>query len=418
MCVKYIVTNDLTFDKNNANQGTERGRELLEQSVTELGAGRSILSDKNGQIIAGNKTLAAAKKAGLKVRIISTRRDELVVVQREDLDLDDPTGEARRLAYLDNRVSELDLAWDAKQIAEDAAAGMDFDALGFLDKELQGLLAGLEVDRLEEGIDAAELVEKADALVEKWRVEIGQVWALGTHRLAVGDCTDAEVMFALMGNEQAQICWTDPPWNVDYGGKVEEENAQGYKKRTMKNDNLGDRFPAFVRAAVLNVWNFCTPGAMLYLAMSAQEWPTVDGILREKGFHWSSTIIWAKDQLVLSRKDYHTQFEPLWYGWKGDAARVREVVDRKQSDVWMIDRPKRSEEHPTMKPPALVERSLINSSLPGDIVMDPFVGSGTTLIVCEQLGRKCRAVELEPIYAAVTIERWHLMTGMMPAIMP
>lgn len=406
---------ELKFDQHNANKGTERGKELLEQSVTELGAGRSILSDKNGKIIAGNKTLAAAKKAGLKVRIVPADRNELVVVQREDLDLDDATGEARRLAYLDNRVAELDLAWDAGQIAEDAAAGMDFDSLGFLDKELQSLLVGLEPELQEEKADVIELIDHADELTAKWKVEMGQIWELGNHRLAVGDCTETGVMSGLMLGEKAHVCWTDPPWNVDYGGNIEEENAQGYKKRTMKNDNLGEKFPAFVQAAVKSIWDCCVPGAMLYLVMGAQEWPTIDKALRDKGFHWSSTIVWMKDQLVLSRKDYHTQFEPLWYGWKGDAARIREVVDRKQSDVWQIDRPKRSDDHPTMKPLPLVERSLLNSSLPGDLVLDPFVGSGTTLIVCEQLQRRCRAVELDPIYAAVTIERWHLFTGLMPA---
>jgi DNA modification methylase len=408
---------NLKFDEHNANKGTERGKELLEQSVTELGAGRSILSDKNGQIIAGNKTLAAAQKAGLKVRVVSTNRDELVVVQREDLDLSDPSGEARRLAYLDNRVAELDLAWDAEQIAEDAAAGMDFDSLGFLDKELQGLLFGLEPDLQEENADVLELIDHADELVEKWKVEVGQVWNLGNHRLVVGDCTDANVISTLMQGELASICWTDPPWNVDYGGRIEEDNAQGYKKRIMKNDNLGDKFPEFMRASVKSIWDACEPGALIYLVMSAQEWPVIDKALRDQGFHWSSTIVWMKDQLVLSRKDYHTQFEPLWYGWKNNAARIRKVVDRKQSDVWQIDRPKKSEEHPTMKPLALVERSLINSSLPGDIVLDPFVGSGTTLIVCEQLQRRCRAVELDPIYAAVDIERWHLFTGLMPTQM-
>jgi DNA modification methylase len=412
------MDNDLKFDQHNANKGTERGKELLEQSVTELGAGRSILSDKNGQIIAGNKTLAAAQKAGLKVRVISTKRDELVVVQREDLDLNDPSGEARRLAYLDNRVAELDLAWDAEQIAEDAAAGMDFDSLGFLDKELQSLLVSLEPELQEEKADVIELINHADELAGKWKVEEGQIWKLGNHRLAIGDCTDANVISALMENEKASICWTDPPWNVDYGGRIEEDNAQGYKKRTMKNDNLGDKFPEFMRASVKSIWDACEPGALIYLVMSAQEWPVIDKALRDKGFHWSSTIVWMKDQLVLSRKDYHTQFEPLWYGWKSDAARIREVMDRKQSDVWQIDRPKRSEEHPTMKPLLLVERSLMNSSLPGDVVLDPFVGSGTTLIMCEQLQRQCRAIELDPIYAAVTIERWHLMTGLLPEKLP
>ena len=404
----------LKFDEHNANKGTERGKELLEQSVNELGAGRSILSDKNGQVIAGNKTLAAAQKAGLKIRVVSTKRDELVVVQREDLDLSDASGEARRLAYLDNRVAELDLAWDAEQIAEDVLGGMDFDSLGFLDKELQSLLVGLEPELQEEQVDVIELIDHANELVEKWKVEEGQIWELGNHRLAIGDCRDANVIADLMQGEKATICWTDPPWNVAYGENMEEDNAQGYKKRTMKNDNLGEKFPEFIKAAMKSIWNACEPGAILYLAMGAQEWVVVDNAIREQGFHWSSTIIWVKDQLVLSRKDYHTQFEPLWYGWRDDKARAREVMDRKQSDVWFIDRPKRSEEHPTMKPLELVERSLLNSSLPGDIVLDPFVGSGTTLIVSEQLKRRCRAVELDPIYAAVVIERWHLFTGLLP----
>jgi DNA modification methylase len=412
------MSNDaLKYDDHNANKGTERGRELLEQSVTELGAGRSILSDRKGKIIAGNKTLAAAQKAGLKVRIVTTSRDELVVVQREDLDLDDPAGEARRLAYLDNRVAEIDLAWDVNVIAQDAASGLDFDALGFLDKELQKILVQADDIIQPEENEPAELIDQAETLVDKWNVEEGQLWKLGENRLMIGDCTDTNIMDTLMQGEKAQICWTDPPWNVAYGEDIEEDNAQGYKKRTMKNDNLGELFPAFIQAAVKNIWAASQPGALIYMAMSAQEWPVIDKALRDQGYHWSSTIVWAKDQLVLSRKDYHTQFEPLWYGWRDDAARLREVMDRKQSDVWFIDRPKRSEDHPTMKPPPLVERSLVNSSLPGDIVLDPFVGSGTTLIVCEQLNRKCRAVELDPIYAAVTIERWANLTGMSPTQM-
>lgn len=406
---------DLKFDQHNANKGTDRGRELLEQSIKELGAGRSILADKDGNVIAGNKTLEAAQKAGLKIKVIQTDRDELVVVQRGDLDLSDNAGEARRLAYLDNRVAEIDLEWDARILMEDAAAGLDLDSLGFLDKELQKLLIDENMEVQQETADPVELVENAESLVEKWKVDTGQIWELGDHRLAIGDCRDEGVMAQLLQGEKAQICWTDPPWNVDYGGRIEEENAQGYKKRTMKNDNLGDKFPEFITAAVKSIWTNCEAGALIYMAMSAQEWPVIDKALRDRGYHWSSTIIWAKDQLVLSRKDYHTQFEPLWYGWKSDAGRIRSVMDRKQSDVWFIDRPKRSEDHPTMKPLPLVERSLINSSLPGDIVLDPFVGSGTTLIVCEQLQRRARVVELDPIYAAVVIERWHLFTGRMPS---
>jgi len=141
------------------------------------------------------------------------------------------------------------------------------------------------------------------------------------------------------------------------------------------------------------------------MVMSAQEWPTIDGALREAGLHWSSTIIWAKDRPVLSRKDYHTQYEPIWYGWKEGAPRLAKVENRSQSDLWQIPRPARSDEHPTMKPVQLVVRALLNSSHPRDVVFDPFLGSGTTAVAAEQTGRVSYALELEPKYVAVSLER-------------
>ena len=149
----------------------------------------------------------------------------------------------------------------------------------------------------------------------------------------------------------------------------------------------------------------------MYIVMSAQEWGNLMLELKDKGMHWSSTIIWSKDQLVLSRKDYHTQYEPIWYGWEGSQARVHEVEDRKQSDVWNIPRPKRSDEHPTMKPIELVARALQNSSDVGDTVLDLFGGSGTTLMAAEQTGRKCRMMELDPKYVDVIIDRFEKFTG-------
>ena len=145
--------------------------------------------------------------------------------------------------------------------------------------------------------------------------------------------------------------------------------------------------------------------------MSAQEWPVIDGSLRESGFHWSSTIIWAKDRLVLSRKDYHTQYEPIWYGWNDDGPRLNPVTDRKQSDLWQINRPSKSELHPTTKPVELIVQMLQNSSKPGNIILEPFCGSGSTLIACEQTRRSCRAIELDPKYVDVIITRWELATG-------
>lgn len=172
-------------------------------------------------------------------------------------------------------------------------------------------------------------------------------------------------------------------------------------KRNPKLHALGD----------LGVSIATKPGAAIYMAMSAQEWPTIDRALRETGFHWSSTIIWSKDTLVLSRKDYHTQYEPIWYGWSGDGARLHPLRDRKQSDLRNIPRPKRSDEHPTMKPVELIARALRNSSSRKALVFEPFSGSGSTLIACEVTGRVCRAIELDPAYVQVAIERWERFTG-------
>jgi len=238
------------------------------------------------------------------------------------------------------------------------------------------------------------------------------VWRLGAHRLMCGDSTQRSEVKRLMGNDLAQLIWSDPPWNVNYGGG----DHPAYGDRTMNNDDLGEKFHIFVDLFVTQFRSFCQPGALIYLVMGGQEWPVVDASLRKIGFHWSSTIIWVKDSLVLSRKDYHTQYEPMWYGWDNRAPRLVELEDRKQSDVWLIDRPKKSEDHPTTKPLDLVERSLTNSSQPDAIVMDLFAGSGTTLIACERLGRICRTMDNDPKYAAVVLERWSQMTKENPIL--
>lgn len=200
------------------------------------------------------------------------------------------------------------------------------------------------------------------------------------------------------------------------GQEEKRELHPTYKKRTINNDNLGEKFAIFVELFVTQLWRFSVPGAMLYAVMGGEEWPLIDSELRKIGFHWSSTIVWVKDQMILSRKDYHAQYEPIWYGWKNDAPRVCEVPDRKQSDVWQIDRPCKSAEHPTMKPVDLVERSLLTPPKPGDIVLDLFSGSGTTLAACERTGRVCYAMDNDPKYIAVGRERWHVMTGQHPVL--
>lgn len=267
--------------------------------------------------------------------------------------------------------------------------------------------------------DVEPQIEKADELQEKWNVQLGQIWQLGEHKIICGDCNDPAVVKSLMGDEKATICWTDPPWNVAYGtsfNNTRTDNPLGWKNRTIINDNLGDEFGAFAKKFCDEIHEVLVPGGILYMAMSAQEWGLIMNQLAISGFHWSSTIIWAKDTLIISRKDYHTQYEPIWYGWRADGKRICEVKDRKQSDLWMIPRPKVSEEHPTMKPIELVERSLNNSSRLGDIVYEPFAGSGTTIVASERLGRKCRAIELDPKYVSVTLQRYLDVTGGEPVL--
>ena len=145
--------------------------------------------------------------------------------------------------------------------------------------------------------------------------------------------------------------------------------------------------------------------------MSAQEWGPAMNELEVNGFHWSSTIIWNKDTFVIGRKDYHTKYEPIWYGWEASQPRLHPLKDRTQCDVWDVDRPKVSEDHPTMKPVELVARAITNSSARGDTVLDLFGGSGSTLMACEQTGRRCRTMELDPGYCDVIVRRWETYTG-------
>ena len=239
---------------------------------------------------------------------------------------------------------------------------------------------------------------------------LGDVWLLGKHRLMCGDSTKQESVSILMDGDKADMAFTDPPWNVNYGA-VKEGNPQGWKPRTILNDFMGtEDFKEFMYKA-FSCLNFAQKdGAMTYVVMSAQEWGNMMLTLAQNEYHWSSTIIWNKDSLVLSRKDYHTKYEPIWYGWK-EGARLCPLEDRKQSDVWDVDRPKKSEEHPTMKPVELVERAITNSSQEGDIVIDLFGGSGTTLIASEQTGRRCRMMELDPRFVDVIVKRYIGVTG-------
>ena len=396
-----VPIEDLHEDPANARVGHDVDRIAL--SLKQYGQRKPIVVNRlqNGKIEAGNGTFRAARQLGW---------SHVAVVFVED----DPAT-AAGYGIADNRVGELS-RWDPDVLREIASTTDLFT--GFEPAELDDLVGVSTATGAPQAAvaDPGGQPDKAEELQAKWQVQPGQVYQLGSHRLMCGDSRKRVDVAHLMNGDLAQMIWSDPPWNVNYGGTVEDDNPQGYKTRTMNNDNLGKDFTLFVEDFTKRMMEFCVSGAPVYVVMGAQEWPVIDHWLRARGFHWSSTIIWVKDQLILSRKDYHTQYEPMWYGWKEGVGRLVEVADRKQSDTWFIDRPKRSEEHPTMKPLELVERSILNSSHPGDIVLDLFSGSGTTLAACERTGRVCRAMDNDPKFIAVGLERWHVMTGQQPVL--
>ena len=409
MSKKISSVKDLVPDARNANKGTERGAEQLKRSLGEYGAGRSVLIDRKGRLIAGNKTAEAAAALGSeKVVVVPTDGKTLVAVQRTDLDLADPKlrKRAQELAIADNRIGELNLEWDPAVLAE-------------ISKEcdLSGLFSADELEQLlkdsapEGGDDGAEpKLDKAVELQKKWKTARGQIWQIGRHRLVCGDATDAADWSMIMDGERASMCFTDPPWNVGIGG---DSNPRHRQRPLLANDSQSpENFSAFIAgfADRLGEWL----DGDLYCVLGASEWPTLDARLRDRGFHWSATVIWIKDLFVLGRSKYHRRYEPIWYGWpKNGKSSFGEARDL--DDVWEIPRPRRSDEHPTMKPVELCRRAIQNSSRIGSIVVDCFLGGGATMVAAQQLERRCYAMEIEPKYVAVALERlWEM--GLKPEL--
>lgn len=357
--------------------------EKLKASIMEFGFLTPCLIDNEYNLIAGHGRVMAAKDLGI---------ETVPCVFIEGL-----TEEQRRAYILaDNRLGELG-EWDMDLVFNEL---IELDELGF-DVELTGF------EMPEELPEVVDDDFDEDSVPDEPRTKLGDMWQLGDHRLICGDSTDANVIERLMGGCLADMVFTDPPWNVNYGAT----DHPTWKSRSILNDYMPtEDFKHFMESAFLCMNNASKEGAMTYVVMSAQEWGNLMLALAENDYHWSSTIIWAKDQLVLSRKDYHTQYEPIWYGWK-NGSRLHPLKDRKQSDVWQIARPKRSDEHPTMKPVELVARAISNSSNKGDNILDLFGGSGTTLVASEQLGRACFMCELDPHYVDVIINRWETLTG-------
>lgn len=371
--------------------------EGLQNSIDKWGLVELIVwNERSGNVVGGHQRLKVLESMGV---------EETTVVV---VDLDDVDEKA------------MNITLNSPEITGKFTPGLD-DLLKQIKFERPDYTSLLKFEPLE--AVAAKLLNASgpkDGNTEKDRVpeevehmtKPGDIWILGNHVLACGDSLDLDAVGRMMDGARADMVFTDPPWNVNYGGS--DHPSWKTEGRKILNDHMDpEQWLEFVTGFCGTLAAFTESGAALYMVMSAQEWPVVDQCLRDAAFHWSSTIIWAKDRLVLSRKGYHTQYEPIWYGWNGTGARLRPLEDRTQSDLWEFKRPSVSDLHPTTKPVELIERALQNSSMPGDVILDLFGGSGSTLIACESTGRHARLMELDPKYCDVIIRRWQDFTGQM-----
>ncbi len=400
---------DLKPDSKNARKHNQRNLDMIVDALHKVGAARSIVIDENGVILAGNGVVEAAADAGIeRVQVVDADGETIVAVRRTGL----TDEQKRKLAYYDNRTAEV-AEWDAEQIAADLEAGFDFAGM-FSEEEMHAILEEAADALLKDRGEPPEAqVDRAEELREKWQTERGQLWEIPSravkgkaHRLLCGDSTNAEDVAGLMGGERLSLVWTDPPYGVSYGAKLADANPMGYRVRNIANDDLSaEDLELFIRSALARAAEASVPGAAIYVACPAGTLlPVLISAFTDSGFDFHWGLVWVKDQLVLGRGDYHFKHENILYGWKPDAAHYF-VDDRTQVSVFEVPRPKASEEHPTMKPVELVAQMIKNSSRREDIVYDAFCGSGTTMVACEQLGRRCYGMEIEPKYVAVTLER-------------
>ena len=250
----------------------------------------------------------------------------------------------------------------------------------------------------------AEIVEdEAPEIPEEPKSKLGDIYQLGDHRLICGDSTDINVINRLMDGAKVDLYITDPPYNVDYEGKTKDALK-------IQNDHMeDDKFRQFLRDAFVTADTVMRAGAVFYIWHADSEGYNFRGACRDTGWKVRECLIWNKNSMVLGRQDYQWKHEPCIYGWKEGSHLW--ASDRKQTTVLDFQRPNRNGEHPTMKPVALFAYQISNNTHEGDVVLDSFGGSGTTIIACEQLKRKGYACELDPKYVDVIVERWENLTG-------
>lgn len=389
------MKDEIKYDQRNYRDHDQRNLSLIKKSIQRCGAGRSILLDKNGEIIAGNATYKTLQELGIPVKIIPTDGKTAIALQRTDLDTNDR--KRKELAAFDNSTSDK-VHWNFDNIAA------DFDLSELPDFGIEALPDMAPVEPVEED-DAPEVSEVAT------RAKKGDIWQLGEHRLMCGDSTVIADVEKLMNGEKADLLFTDPPYNVNIEQKKKKIlHCNEYNK--IENDNLPmDEFKEFLSDVFKNAYVSLKETASYYVfSCQGGDQEMMMMMMRESGIPCRHQIIWVKDAPVFSmgRLDYDYKHEPILYGW----VKKHEFYRKGEQDksVWNFARTA-NKLHPKMKPVELVGNALKNSTKQEDLVLDLFGGSGSTLIACEQLGRKARLMEIDPHYCDVIITRWESLTG-------
>lgn len=418
---------DLTPDDRNANKGTPRGLTALDNSLRKYGAGRSILIDKNNKIIAGNKTQERAVDIGLEdVIIVETDGTKLVAVKRTDLDLDTDNA-ARELAYFDNRVGQLDLDWDIPTLEFDLSQGLDLDGL-FSEFDLKEMGIGTGGGTT----DAEPQLDRAAELQEKWQVTNGEMFEIGTHKLICGDCTDPAIVGRVMGDEKAELCFTDPPFNVgyDYHGNFDDER-EDYPEWTKKwidataSYALSDVSWFFVMNITKNIQLSLSCLSLVGNFANLIVWPHGTGAIPSNRFAlgWQAIMAYRIGEPYFSNKAQTK--EGVISDERGGGinlnARITDIWDdikpviagSRASSEAILENGSKAKVHHAQMPETLPGRAIVFCSKEDSIIYDPFLGSGTTLIACENLSRRGRGIEIIPAYCAVILER---MTDAFPAL--
>lgn len=363
----------------NARTHSEAQVSQIAASIREFGFLSPILVAEDNTILAGHGRLAAALKLGLK-KVPCVKENHLTETQK------------RAYIIADNKLS-LNAGWDSELLAVELSEleGADFnlDLLGFDEAELSSIF------------DADKDVNEDDFDVEKELEEpcfskTGDMWTLGRHRVICGDATKLETYKTLLENTKVNLVVTDPPYNVNYEGSAGK----------IKNDNMeDDKFYQFLFNSFVNMEQAMADDASIYVFHADTEGLNFRKAFQDAGFYLSGCCIWKKPSLVLGRSPYQWQHEPCLYGWK-KKGKHKWYAGRKETSVWEFEKPKKNADHPTMKPIALLAYPIKNSSMTNSLVLDPFAGSGSTLIACEQTGRICYAIELDEKYCDVIVKRY------------